>query len=485
MLPEALMGPTPPEEALYAMGGLFETQARVLRPTTVEEVQALFRRTGAKTYSLVGARHSFGPHFFPTPTGEAIDLTCLPMGATPLEADDSGHRWVRASGCMTFEALAAAVPGFLARCPPTSDLITLGGALAGCTHDSVGYFADHVRRFTLVTPDGRVHDCRKGAPGVAGELFQLVPGSFGMLGLIVDLELRLYAAPASRAVEIRVRRGTFAKDPTFTQLTAVAREPGIQGAGLYLYGVRGPTVLFEGRVVDANTLSGVPRLVLTDDDTTRNAWLQAAASLSARLTNAFSLFTLSDGRRFQAPVYGHAFFQRSYARARSLLAGPTFRARALRGLGLDPRLPVAHQTFVVPAGGAERFFEHYFEALSLAPELVARVEQQDVIRPGASRWPLHAAFGFEGDAFLVTTSIGVVRGGPLEHRARAFFSEVARRTFDEVGAKTLLLKHTHTDLDVLRAMHAPMLERLARLKAEVDPRGLLQNRVLAELLGSA
>lgn len=464
------------------MGGLSEVEAAVHRPTTLAEVRELFEGAAAHSYSLVGARHSFGPHFFPAADGQAIDVTSLPTAVTPLEDPDAEHRWVRASGNLTFEALAAAVPGYLPRHPPTSDLITLAGALAGCTHDSIGYFADHVRRFTLLTPDGRLHDCRPDAAGLEGELFRLVPGSFGLLGLIVDLELRLYAAPNSRAVQISVHRGTFDGDPNFERLSEVAQRPQTHGAGVYLFGVRGPTVLVEGHIVDANTLVGVPPLPLTDDDLTRNAWLQGLASVSARVTNWFSYRTLADGRRFQARLYGHAFFQRSYARAGELLNGPSVKARALRLMGLDPRLPVAHQTFVIPVHEAPRFFKRYAELMAAAPELEKRLELQDIIRPRACQWPLHGAFGIEGGAFLLTISIGVVRGSALEQRARQFFGDLARHTFEDLGAKTLLLKNTHGALGVLRAMHQPMLERLARVKAEVDPKGRLQSLLFAPLL---
>ncbi len=61
--------------------------------------------------------------------------------------------------------------------------------------------------------------------------------------------------------------------------------------------------------------------------------------------------------------------------------------------------------------------------------------------------------------------------------------DVAKQTFDDVGAKTLLLKHTHGDPQTLRAMHGPMLAKLGALKARVDPKGLLQSRFLTALTG--
>jgi FAD/FMN-containing dehydrogenase len=398
-----------------------------------------------------------------------------------LEDEGAAHRWVRASGGTTFEALVAAVPGYLPQHPPTSDLITLAGAFTACTHDSAGYFADHVRRFTLLTPDGVSHQCHADAPGLAGELYRLVPGSFGVLGVILDLELRMIAAPDSGCVGIVVHRGRYRDDPALSLLATLAASPATHTAGLYVYGVGGETVVFESRRVDASTMAGVLPLPLTDEATTRNVYLQAIASLQPRLTNWFSLFLLTPGRRFRASLYGNSFFQRSYGRAYPILGGRGVLARALRGLGLNPRLPVAHQTFVIPPASIEGFFAIYFEILARHPKLVRRLEQQDAIRLPECHWPLHAAHGMPDGCFFVTTSMGVERDGESEREARAFFAEVAERTFDAVGAKTLLLKHTHVAATVLRAMHAPMITRLLALKATVDPKSVLYTQFLHAL----
>jgi len=463
------------------MGGLAETHAPVHRPRSLAALRALFAGAEGRSFSLVGARHSFGAQIFPVAGGEAIDLTELGGSVTLLEGEGPEQRWVRASGSMTFEALAAAVPGFLTRRPPTSDLITLAGALVGCTHDSVGFFADHVRRFTVLTPDGRLHECHAAAEGIAGELFALVPGSFGTLGVVVELELRLYAAPASRCIDIAVHRGMYVDDPACARLATLAAQPETQGAGLFLYGVRGPTVLFEGRVAEKAGLAPAPPLPLTDDATTRNVYLQALASLAPRLAGWISSRILVDGRRFRAPVYGHAFFQRSYGRAHRILAGPSLGARALRLLGLDPRLPVVHQTFVIPAPAITAFLAIYFDELERHPALVRRLEQQDLIRLPECGWPMHAAFGMRGGAFFLTTSIGVERGGASEHQASAFMGRIAALTHEPLGVKTLLLKQTHGDAEQLRTMHAAVTARLHAAKAEVDPRGVLRSRFFDQL----
>lgn len=465
------------------MGGLDEIRTVVHRPRSLAELRALFEQAGSRTFSLVGARHSFDGHNFPQADGEAIDTTGLDGAVRLLETDPRGCRWARVPGSFSFERLAAEAPGWLPRHPPTSDLITQAGALAACTHDSIGFFADHVRRFTVLTPDGALHDCRPDAAGLAGELYRLVPGSFGLLGVVLDLELRLYPSHPSQCVSILVRRGRYADDPGLEQLLAKARSENIQGAGLFVYGVGAEAVSFEAHVATAADLAPAPPLLLTDDATTRNVYLQALASLAPWLAKRISLRVLRDGRRFRAPLYGHAFFQRSYGRAHALLAGGALAARALRRLGLNPRLPVVHQSYVVPTASMAEFLAIYFGALERYPDLVPRLEQQDFICLPEARWPLHGAFGMKGGAFLLTTSIGVVRGGESERRGRALLGEVAALGFEAVGAKTLLLKHTHGALPLLRSMHAGMIQQLLAAKAKVDPRGLLRSQLLEKLIG--
>lgn len=477
----------PSIEELRAMGGLSETRALVHRPRSVDELRELFveatRRKSPRTFTLVGGRHSFGGHFLPTEDGEAIDTTALPVSVTRLEADGPEGLWVRVSGNATFEALAAAVPGYLPRHPPTSDLVTLAGALAGCTHDSVGFFAKYVRRFSLLTPDGRIHDCSAGAEGIAGDLFRAVPGSFGALGAVLDLELRTYFAGERRRVEITVaHEGRYEDGESLARLERSFEHGPSWGAGFYVFGLRGKTIVLEARVIDATEAQGLPDLPLTDDATTRNVLLQAVANRFPAIAHRLASSVLRGGKRFGASIYGHAFFQRSYARSRPILTSKGLGARTLSYFGVDPRLPVVHQTYVVPPRSMRPFLDLYFEVLEQNPELVPRIEQQDNVRMPECPWPLHGAFGMTGGPFLFSPSMSVPRGSRLEGAARAFFETVANRAYRELGVKILLLKQMHVDRALLREMHGPAIAHLAHLKRAIDPRGLLSSQFLDDLL---
>ena len=127
---------------LRAMGGLYETQAVVRRPTDLDGMRELFadaRRAGCQL-TLSAGRRSFGEHFLPQPGAIAVDTRGLGGDVEVLGVEGSGGVTVRVPASFSFEELHAAFPGALPRHPPTGDRITLGGAVAACTHNCAGDF---------------------------------------------------------------------------------------------------------------------------------------------------------------------------------------------------------------------------------------------------------------------------------------------------------------------------------------------------------
>jgi len=182
---------------LRAMGGLYEANALLHCPGTPSELAELFAAAAERRVklTLVGSQRSFGEHFLPPAGAEAVSTTALGGFVRALDRQADGSLWVRASAGLTFEELCRRLPGYIPFHPPTGERISLGGALAACTHDAVGFFADDVRAFSLLAPNGTVYECRAGAAGNGGELFRAAPGSFGALGAILELEVRLRAVP--------------------------------------------------------------------------------------------------------------------------------------------------------------------------------------------------------------------------------------------------------------------------------------------------
>lgn len=450
------------------MGGLEEVDARLHRPRSVDELAGLL--ASLSNVVLVGGQQSFGGHFLPAAGGEAVSVAELPQRIEKL-----GGGWVRASGSVTLAELVDAVPDHLPRNPPTTDLATIGGAIAGCTHDSVGYFCSNVRWFRFLAADGTVHECHPAATGLAERLYRHVPGSFGALGVVLDAELQLVPTAPDECVEIAITHRGRHPDPV---AVAKLREVGLGGA-IYLYGTT-QTAVVDARIARAANVVDLPRMPLTDDAWGRNAYLQGIANRFPWLVAAIATRTLPEGKRFRAPRYSHAFFQKSYARAFGILSGDALTARALGALGVDPRLPVVHQSFAIPEGKAGDFYRVYVSVLETYRDLLPRIEAQDMIALPACPFPLHGMHGM-GAAYLFTSSLSVPRGSRLEAHARAFLAEVAAKTWRDHGAKTLLLKQAHVPDALLRDQHSDAIARLRALKAEVDPRGVLSSRLLARL----
>lgn len=469
---------------LRAAGGLSATQAAVLRPQTVAELEALFAdadRQGKKL-TLIGSQRSFGEHFLPAAGARGVALAGLGGEVTPLEATD-GDVWVRVPGALSFEALCRAMPGYVPFHPPTGDRISVGGALAACSHDAVDYLATDVRAFRLLAPNGRVYACARGKPGLEGELFELVPGSFGALGAILDIELRLRRIRPGECAEVRVleRRPTpgYAVVERLEQCYQAQEYP--LGRGLFFFGRRGPSVLLGDRIVVARPGERNRPLLLLDDATERNIVAQALANRWPLPAHRLQPFVFKPDRRFRADLYAFCFYQRSYDRAHAYLSSGRVFPRVLRALGVDPWLGVCHQSWVIPVDRSRAFLDLYFALFDEFADLEARVEQQDMIRLPPCPWPLHGAYGMPGGAYLLTVSISVRRGEDSELRARAFFTAVSNQAYAELGVPVLLLKQAHVDDTALRSMHHGYIERLTRVKAEVDPKGVLGSRLLARL----
>lgn len=470
---------------LRAMGGLYEARAVVRRPTDLEDMRALFsdaRRSGAHL-TLSAGRRSFGEHFLPQTGATAVDTRGLGGAAEELRVEDGGGVIARVPASFSFEALHTALPGALPRHPPTGDRITLGGAVAGCTHDSSGYFADDLRALELLTPRGELIRCTPHAPGLGGELFDLLPGSFGALGLITQVELELRPVTSGARVEIEVLENCpaqgFACVDQLEHLYRTGQFP--LGRGMFVYGCRGTTVLVADRQVEG-TARRRSTLPLTDEATVRNIVLQGIAHRLPALVHRLQPHVLRKGRRFHASMYGFCYYQRSYDRAFDWLSSKRWPSRVMRAAGVDPRLTVCHQTFAVPPDRVHRFLELYFDELARHPRAIRRIEQQDLIRLPPCRWPLHGAYGLADGSYLFTASFSVQRRRESYREARRCLHEVSARAFRELGVKVLLLKQAHCDPALLRQMHAGFIERIEDMRSIVDPERVLGSRLFDGLM---
>ena len=114
-----------------------------------------------------------------------------------LDIDVRARTCVAESGVTFVELVAATLPlGLVPLVVPELKTITVGGAVAGCSIESMSYrcggFHDTCLEYEVVTAKGDVLTC---GPGTDNELlFQMMHGTFGTLGILSKVKFRLVPA---------------------------------------------------------------------------------------------------------------------------------------------------------------------------------------------------------------------------------------------------------------------------------------------------
>ena len=123
-----------------------------------------------------------------------------------LEIDVEGRRCTAEPAVTFAEVLRATLKhGLIPRVVPELEGITLGGAVAGCSVESMSFrfggFHDGCTAYEIVTGDGRVLSCSPENDPLA---FGMIHGSYGTLGILTKLTFRL--EPAKPYVRLTYRR---------------------------------------------------------------------------------------------------------------------------------------------------------------------------------------------------------------------------------------------------------------------------------------
>ena len=137
-------------------------------------------------------------HFVPDP-GVRDNLPKIDLRGLNrvLEIDTVGNTCVAEAGC-TFEKLVRETLkyGLVPMCVPELRGITVGGAISGCSIESMSYkhggFHDSCTEYEVVTGTGDVVTC---GPENDGELFDMIHGSYGTLGILTKAKFKLIPAP--------------------------------------------------------------------------------------------------------------------------------------------------------------------------------------------------------------------------------------------------------------------------------------------------
>jgi decaprenylphospho-beta-D-ribofuranose 2-oxidase len=181
------------ERSLCGWGRSVRSRCRVIRPSSVEDVQEALAsrpRGGAGTIAR-GAGRSYGDAA-QSEGGDVLDMT----GWARILEIDAEHALVTAEAGATIAQLMAALAarGLTLPVVPGTRHVTLGGAIAsdihGKNHHCGGGFARHVAALTLCTPAGGCHEL---SPESDPELFYATLGGMGLTGIVLQATVRAEA----------------------------------------------------------------------------------------------------------------------------------------------------------------------------------------------------------------------------------------------------------------------------------------------------
>jgi FAD/FMN-containing dehydrogenase len=145
-------------------------------------------------------------HVVPLPgdrrfTGTAVDVSAL---RNVLAIDEDGQTCTAEPGATFADVVRATLArGLLPKVVPELEGITLGGAVAGCSVESMSYryggFHDSCREYEIVTGTGE-----RRVLGPDDELFHMLHGSYGTLAILTRITFEL--VPAKPFVKMTYRR---------------------------------------------------------------------------------------------------------------------------------------------------------------------------------------------------------------------------------------------------------------------------------------
>jgi FAD/FMN-containing dehydrogenase len=168
---------------------------QILRPDSVEALQAALTERPDRVFSLAGGRHAMGGQQFGAGTTLLDMRDCNHVlnfdrerGLLEVQA---GIEWPELLAYLHREQEGQAKPLSIRQKQTGIDRVTLGGTLSANGHGRGLRFppiVDDVESFVLVDAAGRVLTCSRHENT---ELFSLVIGGYGLFGVIVQVTLRL------------------------------------------------------------------------------------------------------------------------------------------------------------------------------------------------------------------------------------------------------------------------------------------------------
>jgi decaprenylphospho-beta-D-ribofuranose 2-oxidase len=194
-----------PSETLTGWGRLEPTTADVFEPDTPAQVAGVLRSAPQRGVIARGLGRSYN-----NAAQNDRGLVIMTPGLnriSDLDAD-SGHVTCEAGVSLEQLMIAGLPHGWFVPVSPGTRQVTIGGAIAadvhGKNHHVAGSFARHVRWLDLLLPDGSE---RRVTPEDDPQLFWATAGGMGLTGIIVRARIQLTRVETSRVRVDTVRAG--------------------------------------------------------------------------------------------------------------------------------------------------------------------------------------------------------------------------------------------------------------------------------------
>jgi len=396
-------------------------------------------------------------HFVPLPgdtrfKGRAIDVSML---RRVLEIDVAARRCVAEPGVTFAELVRATLPhGLVPKVVPELEGITVGGAVAGCSVESMswryGGFHDSCLEYELVTGAGEVLTVsREHEP----RLFHMIHGSYGTLAILTRLTFELVPAKPYVRMEYRRFRTPEAFETALRDRMAAGDYELIDG----IVHAEDELVLCLGTFVD-----NVP---YTSDYRRLNIFYKSTRVRDEDYLRTEDYFFRYDTEchwltRTMPPLEWRPvrFAIGKYVLGSTNLIRWSKRLEPL--LKLKKRPDVVVDVFI-PAPRFREFFDWYRRGLRFYPLWLVPYR---IAEPYPWVSPEHAA-GFGSDLFIDCAVYGKENSEP----DRDWSHELEDKTYELGGLKTLISRNHHTPERFWQIYNR---EAYDAAKARLDPKGV-------------
>lgn len=457
--------PPPTRRTLTSYGGQRREHVLVYEPENEAQLAELLVSAHERGVALapVGASLSFAGQGLP----RRVALSTARLNGCRVDA--GARRLIAGAGVTTGEALEATLARGLAPAVlPSTRHVTLGGSISSDTYSrmtpGLGRESRQVRRVRLVTPRGEVLDCTRDRNT---ELFHAAVGGFGLVGVITEVEHAL--DDVGRRPALLSSAHAFEGVDGLEMLLPDRRPAGLPpgpwpGAGCVVMqrGARRRTLITRHRVEDTSARrrtvahqSGLARVgveLLAQELPAFAAWAWQTNWVPGRVVG------------FSDDLAPATFFMDGNVRARSWA---TRLRRSVSVLQQSFVLPIAART----SAEVDRVEAFVREALDRMRDAGQSAGMFDVGFLPRSE-PFLLSPNHDRDAFLVSIAF-VVRGAARVRAAERLLAKLTRVCGATYGGQVHLTKQAHCTDEELRAMYRGPIEGLRALRAEHDPRGVL------------